>query len=117
MKIGTLSFLTDTTIYNFYHYHCTATNIISSVNWRPASSSGIAKEIKNEAIGSDSGEDSGSDTSRSTAPAAWITEIQQNELFRKVRQKIENWEKFSKFYAGEHPKVSHLETENPDDVL
>ena len=73
----------------------TTANTISSLNWRPASSLGIAKEIKNEAIGSDSGEDSGSVTSQSRAPAAWITEIQQNDLFRKVRQKIENWEKFS----------------------
>ena len=73
----------------------TAANTISSLNWRPASSFGIAKEIKKEAIGSDSGDDSGSDTSQSPAPAAWITEIQQNELFRKVRQKIENWEKVS----------------------
>ena len=75
---------------------------LSKIICRPKSSSRIAKEEEVDCINSESGSVSNTKTP-SPAGVHWIREIEQNKLFKKVRQEIDkNWEKFlEKKYAGE----------------
>ena len=62
---------------------------LSNIIYRPRSSSRIAKEeVEGDCTNSETGSVSKIKT-QDSAPAHWIREIEQNKLFKKVRQEID----------------------------
>ena len=74
---------------------CSKVESLSNIIYRPRSSSRIAKEeVGGDCTDSETGSISKTKT-QDSAPAHWIREIEQNKLFKKVRQEIDkNWGKF-----------------------